>query len=131
MKKDIEIPIAKDVHVAAVLEWDNDFKEKHWTAYLLNNREDAIEMVMVVSKGYQGDTKTSTMRHGMRQVPSKSYAKIELLQEEVLRLTNEFFVTFFAEGKLFEKKFIFPEHSIREADLAPLPVLEEDGILAQ
>lgn len=131
MRKDIEIPIAKDVHVAAILEWDDDFTERQWMAYLLNNRKDPIEMVMVVSKGYLGDVRTSTMRHAMRQVEPKSYAKIELMQEEVLKLTNEFFVTFFAEGKLFEKKFIFPEHSIRKDEMSQIPILEQEGILAR
>lgn len=131
MKKDIEIPVVKDVHVAAILEWDDNFTEQQWVAYLLNNREDPIEMVMVVSKGYLGEIKTSTMRHAMRQVEPKSYAKIELMQEDVLKLTNEFFVTFFAEGKLFEKKFIFPEHSIKRSAIAPVPVFEQEGILAR
>lgn len=131
MKKDIEIPIAKDVHVAVIREWNDEFLSKDWNAYLINNRKDAIEMAIVVSKGYDGDIKTSTMRHGLGTLGPKSFAKIEVLQEEVLALTNEFFVTFFAEGKLYEKKFLFQKNTISEKSLTTIPVIEKEGIFPQ
>lgn len=131
MKKDIEIPVAKDVHVAVVHEWNDEFLSKDWNAYLINNRTDAIEMTLVVSKGFDGDTRTSTMRHGIGVLEPKSFKKIELLQEEVLSLNNEFFVTFFAENKLFEKRFLFPKYTISEKSLTTIPVMDKDGILSQ
>ncbi|WP_127136346.1 hypothetical protein [Flagellimonas oceanensis] len=131
MKKDIEIPVAKDVHVAVVREWNDEFLSKDWNAYLINNRADAIEMTIVVSKGFDDDTKTSTMRHGIGVVEAKSFKKIEFLQEEVLALNNEFFVTFFAENKLFEKRFLFPKHSISEKHLTNIPIIEKEGILSE
>lgn len=131
MKKDIEIPVAKDVHVAVVHEWNDEFLSKDWNAYLINNRTDAIEMTIVVSKGFDGDTRTSTMRHGIGVLEPKSFKKIELLQEEVLSLNNEFFVTFFAENKLFEKRFLFPKYTIAEKCLTTIPVMDKDGILSQ
>lgn len=131
MKKDIEIPVAKDVHVAIVREWNDEFLSKDWNAYLINNRADAIEMTIVVSKGFDDDTKTSTMRHGIGVVEAKSFKKIEFLQEEVLALNNEFFVTFFAENKLFEKRFLFPKHSISEKHLTNIPIIDKEGILSE
>ncbi|SMC42155.1 hypothetical protein [Cellulophaga tyrosinoxydans] len=131
MKKDIEIPVAKDVHVAIVHEWSEEFLSKDWNAYIINNRTTPIDMVLIVSKGYDGTTKTSTMRHGIGFIAPKSFEKIELVQEEVFKLTNEFFVTFFAEDKLFERKYIFPKNSISEKNLTSLPLLEKDGILAE
>lgn len=131
MKKDIEIPVAKDVHVAIVHEWNEEFLSKDWNAYIINNRTTPIDMVLIVSKGYDGTTKTSTMRHGIGLIAPKSFEKIELVQEEVFKLTNEFFVTFFAEDKLFERKYIFPKNSISEKHLTTIPLLEKDGILAE
>ena len=131
MKKDIEIPVAKDVHVAIVHEWNEEFLSKDWNAYIINNRTTPIDMVLIVSKGYDGTTKTSTMRHGIGLIAPKSFEKIELVQEDVFKLTNEFFVTFFAEDKLFERKYIFPKNSISEKNLTSLPLLEKDGILAE
>ena len=49
MKKDIEIPVAKDVHVAIVHEWNEEFLSKDWNAYLINNRATPIDMVLIVT----------------------------------------------------------------------------------
>jgi len=46
MKKDIEIPIAKDVYVAIVHEWNKEFLSKDWNAYIINNRKTPIEMAL-------------------------------------------------------------------------------------
>ena len=77
MKKDIEIPVAKDVHVAIVHEWSEEFLSKDWNAYIINNRTTPIDMVLIVSKGYDGTTKTSTMRHGIVLIEPMSFEKIE------------------------------------------------------
>lgn len=128
MKKDIEIPIAQDVFVAIVQEWDESFLSKNWNAYLINNRTTAIEMAIVVSKGYKNEIKTSTIRHGLGTVNAKSFVKVELITDDVLSLTNEFFVTFFAEGKLWEKKCVFPPNSISNQYEKLLPVLNIEGV---
>ena len=131
MKKDIEIPIAKNVHVAIVHEWNDEFLEKNWNAYIINDRDSKIEAVIAVSNGYEGDSKTSTMRHGLGDIPAKSFRKIEILQEDILAFNNEFFVTFFADDKLYEKRFLFEKYSISESNLGPIPVMELEGVLAE
>ena len=131
MKKDIEIPEVKDVFVAVVHEWNDEFLSKDWNAYIINNRETAIDMVLIVSKGYDNEVKTSVMRHGIGKVAGKSYAKIELMQEDVLRLNNEFYVTFFADDKLYEKKYLFRKNTINERGMQSLPVMEVDGVLVK
>lgn len=131
MKKDIEIPIARDVHVAIIHEWNEDFLSKDWNAYVINSRDTAIETVLVVSKGFEGDRKTSTMRHNIGSVGPKSFKKIEVVQEDVLALNNEFFLTFFAEDKLFERRFVFPKNSVKQAAMKTIPIIEKDGVLAK
>lgn len=131
MKKDIEIPIAKEVYVALAHEWNEEFLDKDWNAYIINNRSTLIEMAMVVSKGYDNDKKTSTMRHAIPVVAAKSFAKIEVVQEDVLALNNEFFVTYYADNKLYEKRFLFEKNSVNEQNLIPIPLLDKDGILAK
>lgn len=131
MKKDIEIPIAKDVYIAIVNEWNADFLSKDWNAYILNDRPAPIDMVLIVSRGYDGDTKTSTMRHGIGLVGAKSFEKIELIQEEVLQLDNEFLVTYFADDRLFEKRYFFGKNTVRQDSLVHIPLLDKEGVLAQ
>jgi len=131
VKKDIEIPIAKDVHVAIVQEWNEEFLAKDWNAYIINNRAFRINMVLVVTKGFDGERKTSTMRHAIGIVKAKSFEKIEPLQEEVLNLNNEFFVTYYADNKLYEKRFLVAKNSVSEKTLQSIPVIEKEGVLAK
>ncbi len=130
MKKDIQIPIVKDVYVAMVHEWNEEFLSKEWTAYVLNDRKTPIEMVMVVSKGFDGDKKTSTMRHDLGALTAKSFKKIEVVQEDVLALNNEFFVTYYADNTLYEKRFIFEKDMVKTANLVATPLIKKEGILA-
>jgi hypothetical protein len=130
MKKDIEIPIAKEVFVAIVHEWNDDFLSKDWNAYIINNRSAPIDMVLIVTKGYDKNKKTSTMRHGIGLVGAKSFEKIEMIQEDVLVLDNEFFVTFFADDKLYERRYIFEKNTVNEQNLINIPIIEKEGVLA-
>lgn len=131
MKKDIVIPVVKDVYVAIVHEWNEEYLSKDWNAYILNNRTTSIEMAIIVSKGYDDKRKTSVMRHALGVVAAQSYEKIEVVQEDVLTLTNEFFVTYYADNVLYEKRFLFEPHSVHENNLTPIPLIQKDGILAK
>ncbi|MCK0157493.1 hypothetical protein MWU65_09910 [Cellulophaga sp. F20128] len=131
MKKDIEIPIVKDVAIALAQEWDETFSGKDWNAYIINHKTTAIDMVLVVSKGYDDDRKTSTMRHSLGTLAAKSCAKIELVPDDVLQLNNVFYVTFFAGDKLYEKNYIFKKNSVLENNMTFIPILEKEGILVE
>lgn len=131
MKKDIEIPESSGIHVAAVREKNEEFKSLDWNAYIINDKNEAVEMVLIVSKGYNNKKATSTMRHSMKVLPAKSFAKIEFLQDEVLQLENEFSVTYFGGGKMYEKTFSFSKNSIKEKNAEELPVIKQKGILAK
>jgi len=130
MRKDIEIPTIEKVHIVAIKEWDTDFLAQNWNVYLINDREDIIETVLVLSRGSNKDIKTSTLRHGLKDIAPKTSAKVELITDEVLGFTNEYLVTFFAEGKLFERRFIFEPNSISESNTKLLPVMEKEGVFA-
>jgi len=131
VKKDIEIPVVKDVYLAIIHEWNEEFLSKDWNVYIINDKEVQLDMVMAVSKGFDGDRKTSTMRHGIGVVASKSFEKIEVVQEEVLALNNEFFVTFYAEDKLYEKRFLFEKGTVAENKLTSIAIIEKEGVLAK
>lgn len=131
MKKDIEIPIAKDVYVAIVHVWNKEFLSKDWNAYIINNRKTPIEMALVVSKGYDGDKKTSTMRYAFKVISAKGFEKIEMIQDELLGLTNEFYVTYYADSKLYEKRFVFEKNTVNKQNLSTIPLLEMEGVFAK
>lgn len=131
MKKDIEIPESSGIHIAAVREKNEEFQSLDWNAYIINDKNEGVEMVLIVSKGYDNKKATSTMRHSINVLPAKSFAKIEFLQDEVLQLKNEFSVTYFGDGKMYEKTFSFRKNSIKEKDADELPVMKQKGILAE
>ena len=131
MKKDIEIPVVKNVHIAIVQEWNDEFLSKDWNVYILNYRSTPIDIVLVVSKGYDGDRKTSIMRHSLNTLEAKTFAKIEMIQEDLFELNNEFSVTFFSEDKLFEKKYLFKKNIIHESQFVNIPLMNKEGILAE
>lgn len=131
MIEDIEIPKAKDVYIAAVKEWNKDFTAQQWSVYLINNRNDSITTALVLSRGSSEDKKTSTLRHLVGDLVPKTSAKVEMIMEDVFGFSNEYLVTFFAENKLFERKFIFEPHSINDKNAGKLPVMDQEGILAE
>ena len=135
MKKDIIIPEVENVFVAVVQEWSDDFMEKVWYAYLVNDSDFLIESVMVVSKAFgtiDGEMKkTSLLRHAFVEVPAVSVVKIEMIEKSILVLNNEFMLTFFMGNKLYDKKFIFKAYSINETDVEEVPILFVDGIIVR
>tara|TARA_R110000751_G_C13729837_1_gene476420 strand:+ start:946 stop:1341 length:396 start_codon:yes stop_codon:yes gene_type:complete len=131
MRKDIEIPQVAGVYVAAVKDFNVEHRTHDWNAYLINDTEDTLEMIMFVSKGYGEDKVTSQMRHKLDQLPAKGYAKVEFIEDSVLALTNEFAVTYFLNGKLFEKNYVFDAGVITDANTEPLPSMLQEGVLAK
>jgi hypothetical protein len=71
------------------------------------------------------------MRHGKGLVGAKSYEKIEMVQEDVLALDNEFFVTFFANDVLYERRFLFEKNTVNEQNLITIPLIDKEGVLAK
>jgi hypothetical protein len=131
MKKDIELPEVSNVFMAVVREYNNEFKCDDWNAYIINNKNVDLEMVLIVSKGYDEDKllETAVLRHKIEKLPAQSYAKVELLQEDVLKLANFFNVTFFEGSKMFDKKYLFEKGIIKEGNLRNVPLLNKRGIL--
>jgi len=130
MKKDIVIPVVKGVHLAVVKEWNADFSSHDWIIYLINDLKEPLESVMIMSRGKHRDgRKTSTFRHAFKEVPAKSSLKVELIMENVFPFMNEFVLTYFIGSTLYDKTFMAPPHSINEANLKELPVMETQGVL--
>lgn len=132
MKKDINLPTVTDVYVAIVFEKNSD-GEEGWNAYLINDKSSPIENVFVSSKGYLKATngeknKSSTLRHFYKVVPAKSTQKVEVVIEDVFKLNNEYFVSFYQNGELFDKKFIFLPETIKPANESTVPVLNKKGV---
>lgn len=127
MRKDIDFSPVKDVHVVVAKTDDG------WKVFLINRNDQKLENVMVTSRGY-GETKTetqktSTLRHMIPYLDPGMYALVEPIDDSVFHLNNEYWVSYFIDGQVFDKKFIFVPDSIIEENLTYIEELEMKGIL--
>jgi hypothetical protein len=129
LKKDIHIPEVKDVYIAVVHEYNETYKVYDWNAYIINDKSVALDMVIIVTKGYSEAKKTATFRKKIDVLPAKSFAKIEMLLENVLSINNRFNVSFFEDNTLFEKSFEFRKNTINEKALQNIPLINTKGVL--
>ncbi|RDK88645.1 hypothetical protein [Marinirhabdus gelatinilytica] len=131
MKRDIEIPVVKDVYVAAVYEFNEEYNTHDWNIYLINNGNAPIDTVLVVMQGYDEKDMTAPMRKSIAVVPAKGFAKLEYIDESVFKLDNFFTITYFLDNKMYDKRFELPRFSITRDNAVDLPVLGEKGVLAR
>lgn len=133
MKKDIKIPEIKDVFMAIVKEYNDEFQCDDWNVYLINDKEEDLEMAIIVSKGYDEDKmiETSLMRKTIQKLPAKSFAKVELIQPDLFKLTNFFNTTFFVGNTMYEKKYVFEKNTIKEGALRMIEQLNKEGIISK
>ncbi len=131
MKKDIEIPKVEHVYIAVVYEYNAIYKTNDWNAYIINDKPVDLEIVLILTSGYSETKKTSVFRKKLDKLPAKSYAKIELLQEDLFALNNEFKVTFFEGNTMFEKTYLFRKNTINERALQPIPLMKVKGVLVK
>ncbi|PJA07535.1 MAG: hypothetical protein COX70_06280 [Flavobacteriales bacterium CG_4_10_14_0_2_um_filter_32_8] len=133
MIKDINHPIIKNVAVAVVKE-KNEINTTVWNVYIINQQSQTIENVLISSKGYITDlkgeeSKTSILRHYLGDIRSKEYKLIEPVIEEVFALHNEYWVSFYLNQELFDKKYIFLAETIKDENLINIPIINKLGVM--
>jgi len=131
MKKDIQIPKVEDVYIAVVNEYNDIYKTQDWNAYIINDKDVDLEMILIVTSGYSEDKMTSIFRKKLNKLPKKSYAKIELMQEDLFAINNQFKVTFFEGNKMFDKTYTFRKNTINLKALQAIPLMEARGVLVK
>lgn len=131
MKKDIEIPKVDGVSIAVVKEFNEIYRNEDWNAYIINEKDVALEMVLIVSEGYSQTKKTAIFRKKIDKLPSKSFAKIELIPEELFALNNVFKVSFFQGNKMYDKKYEFRKNTINDKALQTIPLMNVKGVLVK
>jgi len=135
MRKDIHVPQVKDIAVAVVQELNEEKTTNIYNVYFINLTESVVENVLVTSKGYGENkktgeqVKTSILRHNLGVLRPDSFTKIEPIMEDMFPLNNEYWVSFFIDDKMFDKKFIFLAETIQESNFMNIPVINKKGIL--
>ncbi|MDH4473426.1 MAG: hypothetical protein QE487_12535 [Fluviicola sp.] len=134
MREELKGPKVENVRVVVMPEKNPEGGIQHYV-YLLNLREDIMEGIIITSKGYgtnveTGESvKTSTLRHSLEVLLPDEAAKIEPIMVEVFGLTNEYWVSFWAEDVMYDKKFIFLPETINEKNYIEIPKLGLKGVM--
>lgn len=134
MLKDIPQLVVEKIILAIVRETDDE-ENPIWNVYLINLYDEEIYGVLVSSKGYgtfEGrDVKTTVLRHLIGTIEPGEYAKIEPLMDNLLGLNNEYWVSFYKNKQMYDKKYIFLPESVRNEHLTMIPILNKKGIMIQ
>lgn len=132
MLKDIIEPAFDGVGVAVIHE-EGEENEMVWNVYLINFNNALIDGVLISSKGYgtinNEEVKTSVLRHMLNEIDALDYGKIEPLHQDLFILNNEYWVSFYLDGKIYDRKFVFVENTIDKSRLAHINVIDKKGIL--
>jgi len=136
MREELLGPKVENVAVAIVQQLGED-NHPVYNTYLINLRDDIMEGIIITSNGYgenvtTGETvKTSMLRHCMEILLPNEAARVEPIMEEVFGLTNEYWVSFWVNDTMYDKKFIFLPETIQEKNMKLIPVLGVKGIIIQ
>lgn len=134
MRKDIQAPKVEGVAMAVVPETGPE-GEDAWYVYLINQQDVELQNVLVSSRGYgelEGEArKTSEMRHYLESLGPRSWARIERIVEDVFALSNQYWLSFYVDGELHDKKYIFLAGSIEEGNFTELPLMNRRGVMIE
>ena len=137
MKKDIPFLPVENVKVAVAREM-NESGAFDWRVFLLNRNDVALTNVFVTSKGYGSQAegrpedepkRTSTLRHMFARIEPQGFVVVEGIDPAVFHLYSEYWVSYYINGQIYDKKFIFVPDSITEENLIPIAQLGMEGIL--
>lgn len=132
MKKDIEIPEVKNVTLAVVRE-KNILNQDEWKVFIINKNTHPIENTLVASQGYgekEGEQqRTSTLRHFLETVPAEGFAMVEPIDPSLFHLNNEYWVSYYVDTQIYDRRFVFVPDSICEKNLTFIKELAMDGVL--
>ena len=134
MKKDIDQPKVEGVSMAVVREADPE-GEQAWYVYLINDKDVALENVLISSRGFgeiDGEQRaTSEMRHHLERLAPKSWARIERIVEEVFPLSNQYWLSFYVDRTIHDRRYIFLAGSIDESNFTRVPLMNTRGVLIE
>jgi hypothetical protein len=127
-------PFPDNVHVIAISE-QLEGEELHWHIYLFNEGDEALQNVLITASGYGElngeDVKTSLLRYSLGELSGYTAKRVEPISTEVMGLYSQYWVSFYKEGKIYDKKFVFPPYSVSHALAKAIPALGIDGVYAE
>lgn len=134
MRAELLGPTVENVSLALV-ELPIEGAEPEYIVFLINNRDDIMEGIIVTSTGFgenptTGESiKTSTLRKGIEVMLPGEAARIEPIMPDLFDLSNEFWVSFWVNETMYDKRFVFVAGTIQPKDFQLIPQLNAKGIM--
>lgn len=113
----------------------NELDEAMYNVYLLNFRDDIMEGIIITSRGYGENLvtgekiRTSTLRHSLEILLPEEAAKIEPIMENLFHLANEYWISFWINDVMYDKKFVFLPDSISDENMVYIKLLDKKGVI--
>lgn len=136
MREELLGPKVEGVAVAVVKQIGED-NDTIYNVYLINLRDDIIEGIIITSEGFGVNVetgekiKTSSLRHSMELMLPNEAAKIEPIMEEVFGMTNQYWVSFWINDVMYDKKYIFLPETIQEKNMKIIPSIGLEGVVIE
>ena len=134
MRADLLGPNVENIALALV-ELPIENAEPEYIVFLINNRDDIMEGIIVTSSGFgvhptTGESiKTSTLRKGIEVMIPGEVARIEPIMPDLFAISNEFWVSFWVDEIMYDKRFVFEAGSINPKEFKLIAALHAKGIL--
>jgi len=131
--KDIDDPKVEEIALAAVPETNPESGAEEWYIYLINLKDVEITNVLVASRGYglveEKKVETSQLRHFVESLPPKSFVRIEPIMDNLFALNNQYWVSFYINRRIFDKKYVFLAETIQKENTTDVPLMGQKGVL--
>jgi hypothetical protein len=132
MIRDIQKPEVKNVTLA-VARHKAIGESDEWKVYLINTNTFTQEKELAACKGsgqqYGEEQNTSVLRHFFDSVAPASATLIEPIDPNVFHLNNEYWVSYYLDNEVYDKRFVFVPDSICEQNLIFIKELNTEGVL--
>jgi hypothetical protein len=136
MLKDIPELRVEDVALAVVPDVAaGEAPNEHtvWDVFLINLKKQPIHGILVSSKGYGSlageEVRTSELRHFIEELEPMSAALVEPIDRQVFGLNNEYWVSFYIDSTIYDRKYLFLPESILVDNFSQIPVLNKTGVM--
>ncbi|MEQ9442425.1 MAG: hypothetical protein RIG62_25530 [Cyclobacteriaceae bacterium] len=131
MKKDISFPKVEGVRMAIGRQKNTVSDDYEFHVYLINENDFSLENVLVNSSGYskKKTKKTSVLRHYLETLAPQSATKVELINPDLFALVNQFWVSYYRDKEVYDKKFVFMPDSVTEDNFQYIESLNMEGVL--
>lgn len=117
----------------AIAKTPNEEGETNFYAYVINNKEFALQNVMIMTEAFENEDgsgrKTSKLRHFHDLIAPGKAAQIEAVDPAVFSFYNRFWVSFYINNQMYDKRFLVLP--FKEYALSKIEELDLDGVLAE